>query len=264
MPRDPERKPARRHRAVFFDLGGTLFSYKSINTHFDAVLERLARGRGIERPLDDLRHAYRVAMMRVMGEWAPRPYYLHRELFGEAHVQFLRNLGLDAAAGDPDVEESQASVLGIESARSADAAPARSPLRGPEISPRPDAASTLAALRERGLHLQIVSNIDVDQFEAVWPQLDLADHVHAITTSEEARSCKPDPGIFRHALAKAGDPDPASVVFVGDSVLHDVAGANALGMTSVLIGAAPKDAPAHMAPHHEIENLSELLDLVTP
>lgn len=252
MSRDLERQPARRHRAVFFDLGGTLFSYRSINTHFDTVLERLARGRGVERPLDDLRHAYRVAMMRVMGEWAPRPYYLHRELFGEAHVQFLRNLGLEAAAADPDIAESQGSVLGIERAS------------GPEISPRPDAASTLAALRERGLHLQIVSNIDVDQFEAVWPQLDLADHVHAITTSEEARSCKPDPGIFRHALAKAGNPDPASVVFVGDSVLHDVAGANALGMTSVLIGAAPKDAPAHMAPHHEIENLSELLDLVTP
>jgi len=33
-----------RHRAVFFDLGGTLFSYRSINSHFDGVLELLARG----------------------------------------------------------------------------------------------------------------------------------------------------------------------------------------------------------------------------
>lgn len=244
----------RRHRAVFFDLGGTLFSYRAINAHFDQVLERLARGRGLDRPLDDLRSAYRIAMLRVMGEWAPRPYYLHRELFAEAHAQFLRNLGLEASPADPDVAESQGSVLGGR---------AHAERGGPQIDPRPDAASTLAALRDRGLHVQIVSNIDVDQFEAVWPRLDLDDHVHAITTSEEARSCKPDPGIFRVALEKAGNPDPASVVFVGDSLLHDVAGAKALGMTSVLIGAAPKDAPEHLAPHHVIGNLAELLEIVS-
>lgn len=243
----------RRHRAVFFDLGGTLFSYRSINAHFDEVLERLARGRGVERPLDDLRQAYRMAMLRVMGEWAPRPYYLHRELFAEAHAQFLRNLGIEASPADPDVAESQGAVLG---------GAARAERRGPLIDPRPDAATTLAALRDRGLHLQIVSNIDLDQFEAVWPHLALDAHVHAITTSEEARSCKPDPGIFRVALEKAGNPDPAAVVFVGDSLLHDVAGARALGMTSVLIGVAPKDAPEHVAPHHVIENLAELLDIV--
>ena len=234
-----------RHRAVFFDLGGTLFSYRSINSHFDGVLEKLARGRGVERPLEELRHAYRVAMMRVMGEWAPRPFYLHRELFTEAHVQFLRAVGVDASAGDPDVQHSQGSVLGQ-----------------PEIAARPDAADTLATLRERGLHVQIVSNIDNDQLEAVWPHLALDAHVHAITTSEEAGSCKPDPGIFQLALAKAGNPDPASVVFVGDSLLHDVAGANALGMTSVLIGEPPRDAQGRLSPHHVIENLSELLHLV--
>ena len=240
------------HRAVFFDLGGTLFSYRSINAHFDVVLERLARGRGIERPLDDLRQAYRVAMLRVMGAWADRPFYLHRDLFAEAHAQFLRNVGVDARATDADVAASQTSVLGTE----------RAPRSGPEIEPRPDAAHTLSTLRERGLHVQIVSNIDADQLDAVWPSLALDEHVHAITTSEEARSCKPDPGIFRIALAKAGDPPPASVVFVGDSVLHDVAGAKALGMTTVLIGAAPANAPEHLAPHHVIENLAELLDLV--
>jgi putative hydrolase of the HAD superfamily len=235
-----------RHRAVFFDLGGTLFSYRSINSHFDGVLELLARGRGVERPMDELRQAYRGAMARVMLDWAARPYYLHRDLFTEAHVSFLRSLGVEAQADDPDVRFSEQRVLGE-----------------PEIAPREDAATTLAALRERGLHVQIVSNIDVDQLDAVWPRLDLGALVDAITTSEEARSCKPDPGIFRIALEKAGNPDPTSVVFVGDSVLHDVAGAKALGMTSVLIGDPPPSrAPEHLVPHHVIENLSELLALV--
>jgi putative hydrolase of the HAD superfamily len=235
----------RRHRAVFFDLGGTLFSYRAINSHFDGLLERMARGRGVERPLDELRQVYRGAMGRVMLEWASRPYYLHRDLFTEAHLLFLRELGVEARAEDPDVRFSERAVLGE-----------------PEVSPRPDAGATLAALRDRGLHLQIVSNIDRDQLDAVWPKLALEAHFDAVTTSEEARSCKPDPGIFRIALEKAGNPDPTSVVFVGDSVLHDVAGAKALGMTSVLIGEAPKAAPAHLSPDHVIEELAELLALV--
>jgi putative hydrolase of the HAD superfamily len=234
-----------RHRAVFFDLGGTLFSYASINSHFDTVLESLARGRGVTAPADDLRRAYRVAMVRTMGEWASRPYYLHRDLFTEAHLQFLRSFDVEAKADDPDLRFSEGRVLGE-----------------PEITPRDDAAATLATLRDRGLHVQIVSNIDNDQLDAVWPGLALDSLVHAITTSEDARSCKPHAGIFRVALEKAGNPPPESVVFVGDSLWHDVAGANALGMTSVLLGAAPPESKGHLVPSHVIENLSEVLDLV--
>ena len=234
-----------RHRAVFFDLGGTLFSYASINSHFDAVLESLARGRGVTAPAEELRRAYRIAMVRTMGEWASRPYYLHRDLFTEAHLAFLRSFDVDASAEDPDLRFSEGRVLGE-----------------PEIVPRADAAATLAALRERGLHVQIVSNIDNDQLDAVWPRLALDTHVDAITTSEDARSCKPHAGIFHVALEKAGNPPPGSVVFVGDSLWHDVAGANALGMTSVLLGSAPPAADGNPVPGHVIENLAELLDLV--
>lgn len=234
-----------RHRAVFFDLGGTLFSYGSINAHFDGLLAELARGRGVEAPIETLRSAYRTAIARVMGEWTNRPYYLHRDLFSEAHVQFLRGLGVEASSDDPDVRFSEIRVLG-----------------GPPVRPRDDAAATLAALRDRGLHVQIVSNIDDDQLGALWPRLALDGCVDAVTTSEEARSCKPHPGIFRAALEKAGRPAPEDVMFVGDSVWHDVAGANALGMTSVLIGVPPPGASGALAPRHVIGNLAELLDLV--
>ena len=231
-----------RHRAVFFDLGGTLFSYRSINSHFDRVLGDMARGRGIEAPLEDLRRAYRIAMGATMASWTERPFYLHRDLFSEAHVRFLRSLGVEAHADDPDVRLSEGRVLGE-----------------PEVTPREDAAATLAALRGRGLHVQIVSNIDNDQLEAIWARIGLAQHVDAVTTSEEARSCKPHPGIFQLALSKAGGPPPESVVFVGDSPWHDVAGANALGMTSVLIGQAPAEAPPA---RHVIASLGELLGIV--
>jgi putative hydrolase of the HAD superfamily len=236
------RGSAVRHRAVFFDLGGTLFSYRSINEHFDRVLTEMARGRGVSAPLDALRAAYRGAMGATMAAWASRPFYLHRDLFAEAHVRFLRGLGVPAEPGDEDVQLSQQRVLGE-----------------PEVRPREDAADTLAALRGRGLHVSVVSNIDDDQLAAIWPRIGLAPHVDAVTTSEEARSCKPDSRIFHLALEKAGGPAPESVVFVGDSPWHDVAGARALGMISVLIGAAPEGAPE---PDHVIESLGELLEIV--
>jgi len=233
-----------RHRAVFFDLGGTLFSYASINAHFDRVLLDMARGRGVEAPLEELRRAYRAAMARTMASWATRPYYLHRDLFSEAHVQFLRSIGVAAEPDDEDVRLSQARVLGE-----------------PEVVPRPDAVETLAALRARGLHVAVVSNIDDDQLAAIWGRLGLAELVDAVTTSEEARSCKPDERIFRLALEKAGGPPPETVVFVGDSPWHDVAGANALGMTSVLIGGPPPEGAPR--PHHVIGTLRELLAIAS-
>lgn len=233
-----------RHRAVFFDLGGTLFSYGSIHAHFDRVLEDMARGRGVSAPVDELRRAYRVAMATTMAGWASRPYYLHRDLFTEAHVQFLRSLGVAASPGDEDVRFSERRVLGE-----------------PEVAPRPDAAETLAGLRAQGLHVSIVSNIDDDQLAAVWERLGLADLVDAVTTSEEARSCKPDARIFRLALEKAGGVAPESVLFVGDSPWHDVAGANALGMTSVLIGEPPPEGAPK--PRHVIGALRELLAIAS-
>jgi 2-haloalkanoic acid dehalogenase type II len=229
---------------VFFDLGGTLFSYAAINAHFDRVLEDMARGRGVGAPIEELRRAYRAAMTGTMAGWAARPYYLHRELFSEAHVQFLRSLGVDASPEDEDVRFAQGRVLGE-----------------PAVAPRPDAAETLAGLRARGLHVSIVSNIDDDQLTAIWGRLGLAEHVDAITTSEEARSCKPDARIFQLALEKAGRPDPGSVLFVGDSPWHDVAGANALGMTSVLIGGDPPEGAPR--PHHVIGALRELLAIAS-
>jgi HAD superfamily hydrolase (TIGR01459 family) len=46
---------------------------------------------------------------------------------------------------------------------------------------------------------------------------------------------KPHAGIYRAALAHAGDPPPARVLALGDSIEHDVAGAAALGIATALV-----------------------------
>jgi putative hydrolase of the HAD superfamily len=231
------------HRAVFFDFGGTLFSYGAIRDHFDTLLQSIARQHGLETEQDELRRVYRMTMTRTFAAFREQPFYLHRDLFAQAHRGFLTELGVEPAAGAGDHFYEAQSDLGMA-----------------RVTVREDARETLETLRDRGLHLSIVSNIDDDQFEPLFAQLGLTRWFDCTTTSEEARSCKPDPGIFRMALRKAGGPPPEEVVFVGDSVPHDVAGAARLGMTTVLLGGAPDSAGP--APDHVISRLGELLAIV--
>jgi putative hydrolase of the HAD superfamily len=234
-------------RAVFFDLGGTLFRYGDLRERFDALLqETLARHR-VEAPPDEVRSVYRETMARAFARYASRSFYLHRDLFADAHAEFLSHFGVRPETGHGLAFYDGQSALGLAAVR-----------------PRREADATLRALRSRGLHLAVVSNIDDDQFHPLWQQMGLASHFDATTTSEEARSCKPDAGIFRAALAKAEGVEPREVVFVGDSPFHDVAGARALGMTSVLIVDRPVETPEEQRPHHEIRELSELLRIVEP
>jgi putative hydrolase of the HAD superfamily len=129
------------------------------------------------------------------------------------------------------------------------------------IAPREGARDVLLALRSAGLHVGIVSNMDDDQFEALWQPCGLGELVDAITTSEQAGSCKPHDRIFAIALGKARQ-RAADTVFVGDSYSQDVVGARGAGMTTVLISEREPD-PEHVAgSDHVIRDLRELLPIL--
>jgi putative hydrolase of the HAD superfamily len=97
----------------------------------------------------------------------------------------------------------------------------------------PDASPALAALRERGVRLVVVSNWDWS-LHGVLERVGLAERVDATVTSAEVGARKPAAAIFTRGLELAGvAPDEA--VHVGDSVQDDVAGARAAGITPVLI-----------------------------
>ncbi len=132
---------------------------------------------------------------------------------------------------------------------------------------RDDTLETLAGLKERGLYVAIVSNIDDEQLEPLVSKHGLDNVLDDWTSSEEARSCKPHARIYHYSLEKAGlGVDDA--LFVGDSLHHDVAGASAVGMRSVRIGEPDTHAPLSQGleitaqPDYEIRNLSELLRIV--
>ncbi len=230
-------------RAVFFDLGGTLFSYRATRPHFDRVLEALAREHGIDEPFERVRTKYRASMAAAGAEYGGRPYYLHRDMFRAAYLGMLRAYGIDP-------RDSEALYDG------------QSEVGARYIALRPGVRETLGTLRERGLHLGIVSNIDDDQFRAIWSQLGIGDYFHATTTSEEARSCKPDPGIYQVALSKAPGIAAREVLFVGDSPQHDFAGAKPLGMRTAWIPERHAELPDALRPDHVIAEIPELLGVI--
>jgi putative hydrolase of the HAD superfamily len=101
----------------------------------------------------------------------------------------------------------------------------------------PDVPDLLAALRERGIKIGVLSN-------TAWPRTrhqaifarDGIDHLidGAVYTCEIPWT-KPHPEAFRAAMAAVGIQDAARCVFVGDRTFDDIYGARAVGMRAVLV-----------------------------
>lgn len=94
---------------------------------------------------------------------------------------------------------------------------------------------TLTRLKQR-FKLVIVSNTlswGDAEVELALNRKDLAKFFDAIITSVDANSRKPDPGIFLKALSIIGC-KPEEVIMVGDRTDTDIAGANRVGVTTVL------------------------------
>ncbi len=96
-----------------------------------------------------------------------------------------------------------------------------------------DVLPVLRVLSERGVKLAVVSNFDSRLFELM-SGLGLSDYFQAIHISSRAGAAKPDPKIFRMALAQAGV-DPGQAIHVGDSIREDVDGAVAAGILPLLL-----------------------------
>jgi HAD superfamily hydrolase (TIGR01509 family) len=235
-------------RAVFFDLGGTLFSNVPIPRVCTPALVAAADKLGLEGGLAGIGKAFVEATQRVNGAYMKRPYYLHRDLFVDTARELLAILGRDE---DPDFNSWFYT--------------AQRDLMVDQIELREDCLDTLATLRERGFLLSVVSNIDHDFLDPMIVNFGIEPYFDHFVSSETVRSCKPDAGIFRAALERV-DCSPEEAVFVGDSRVHDIQGANGVGMRSVLISehggvSHLDDEDFQVEAEHVIGSLSELLEI---
>jgi 2-haloalkanoic acid dehalogenase type II len=235
-------------RGVFFDVGGTLYSYRNLQPAMAAVIEALAARLELEHDIPSIARHYRLANQEIDQVIAVQPFYLFRDYFQRIFTSFLSRIG------KPDLgehfnwfDEHQREKL----------------LASLEV--KPDCHEVLARLKSMGLYLCAVSNADDNQLKPLVERAELHRWLTHWTSSESARSCKPDRRIFELALQKSGL-TAGEVLFVGDSLEQDIHGAHAVGMTTVLISDTGP-APMHIGrettdPDFEIERLGELPDIV--
>lgn len=100
----------------------------------------------------------------------------------------------------------------------------------------PEAPAVLAALRQLGLRLAVVSNSNGTVADLL-RTVGLADGLDAVVDSAVVGVEKPDPRIFLHAAAALGV-RPEEAVHVGDLYSVDVLGAHAAGCQAILLDPA--------------------------
>jgi putative hydrolase of the HAD superfamily len=125
----------------------------------------------------------------------------------------------------------------------------------------PDAVPALEALRARGLAIGAVSNW-IWQLPELLHSLELVSHFDFVAASARVGFEKPHAGIFQHALQQAGV-RPREALHVGDHIDADVQGAQAVGISPVLIDRRERytevDVPQGVP---LIRSLSELVGIV--
>jgi HAD superfamily hydrolase (TIGR01509 family) len=222
-------------RAVLFDIGDTLVHRPTIGPG-----RRIAEALGLSREQG-----------RTIGSWIFREPFASpaalaarlREAFGLRSASGSPGASHEAGAPDaPRAEDAAGVPDAIEAAltviwEAQESEPVE--LEG--------ATACVAAARERGAHVGVVSNIWAPYeagFRRACPAI--VPLVESWHMSYRAGTAKPDPAIFRAAL-RALDVAPEETVMIGDSLDKDVRPALALGMRAIWIPAGEAADPAATA-----------------
>ncbi len=208
-------------RAVLFDAVGTLIELRE---PAGVIYARIARAYGVDVPAERLQEAFG----RILRQAPPLvfPDAAREELPGlerEWWRQVVRGT-FRAADGSARFRDFEAYFARLYDRFS-----------GPECwRAREGAAELLGELRARGLRTGVVSNFD-GRLPALLEGLGLAPLLDVVVLPSEAGAAKPDPRIFRHALARLGV-EAAATLFVGDDPEQDLAAARAAGLRPVDVG----------------------------
>lgn len=188
-------------RWLFFDLGYTLINEDAAAAERLRQLSHALQSRGVHAPPADLRAALDAAAAR----FDPNP-------FGNA----IRAFTQDAAV--------------IQFARASGRYPKELE------TPYPQARPLLERLSQR-YNLGVIANQPPGTAERL-AAYGLADYFAVCVSSGDAGVSKPDPAIFRLALA-AADCAPAAAVMIGDRLDNDIRPAKVLGFATIRVLQGP-------------------------
>jgi HAD superfamily hydrolase (TIGR01509 family) len=133
----------------------------------------------------------------------------------------------------------------------------------PELRAFDGARELLAAVAQRGPRVVLASSASALELPALLDALGGTEHVDVVTSSEDVTDAKPDPEIFRVAMARAGV-SAGQAIAIGDTV-WDVAAARraGIGCVGVLTGGisrAELDEAGALAVYQDATDLLRGLD----
>lgn len=246
--RGPVDLPLPLPRAVTFDCWNTLL--------YEADWET-AHGLRV----DELRSAARAVRPGVTREDAARAFEVawgrHIELWSDGVATGSREIALwglaELGVADPEPAAfAQLVQLFEEMSHSG------------RVLPLAGAAQTLAALARAGVSCALICDTGLTPGRVVRAHLDhhgLLRPLAAQIFSDEIGVPKPDPRVFRTALAALGA-SPEQALHVGDLRRTDVVGARALGMTAVRIRDRHDDTSELCEADHVVGSHADLLALL--
>ena len=231
-----------RIRAVTFDLWNTLLTGTPGAVE---IRSRFWREVIVERGLDigdDLLHGT-LSMLptRFDEEWRAGRQYGPTEALADCFTAF----------GDRLASEDRDALAAAFEAASYEL----------KVAPVADAADVLSAVAATGVAVGIISDTNLAVGRHLRTYLDqhrILQHVTFAAFSDEVGVYKPDPAIFRAALAGLGIDDPTTVAHVGDLMRTDVAGARAMGMVTVRFRGVVDDPEDGAEADHVIDRLADL------
>ncbi len=231
-----------RYDLVTLDMGFTLVSIRS---GYDARLAEMLTGAGIATTLADVR----AAQAHFWEAWLPE----------DAGRVWEPSLEADRA-WSLEIDRRTLGYLGVTDPALIRQANARADelFNDPATyTVYPETFEALAALRRAAPRLGILSNWGW-RLPDLCERLGFGPYFDFIITSARVGANKPNPRIFHAALAQGGS-EPGRTLHVGDSLGADVRGAQAVGITGVLLDRAGTAQPDGYPVVRSLVEVAELL-----
>ena len=236
-------------KGVFFDLGGTLLSYRHMNSATMEVIVRAAEKMGSSLSIEKLKHNYNKATKDTTRLYSEKHFFLHKNFFNDIFSQFVENINVTQTKEVSEWFEKNHTEKIIDA-----------------LSVKEDCVKVLKKLKNNGFYISVVSNIDENMLQPLIAKENINNYLDHALSSEIAKSCKPDKAIFQQALEISGL-HANEILFVGDSPEHDIKGANEMGFRSALIRDGNLPPPLQtkkfkQTANYQINSLTELLEVL--
>jgi len=204
-------------KAVFFDLYHTLVRYEPPQEELEA---EVLKGFGIKVSPEVFRRPFVTADEFIYQEIARRPLSQRSQeekmaLYAQYQEIVLKEAGIEASEKllSDLLEKMQQYKM--------------------KLVLFDDVAPSLSDLKERGLVLGLISNVEKDMTDTL-NELGLPSWLDIVVTSLDSGFSKPRPEIFQEALRRA-DVKPSEAIYVGDQYQVDCVGADHAGMKGILL-----------------------------